>query len=72
MKENISIEPTCCTHSLNETFRANDFLPRNTSSFVSTNCYGKILLYDRYHAPNWKSRPGYILAAWMSCARYGM
>ena len=27
--------------------------------------HGKILLYDRYHAPHWKSRPLYILAAWM-------
>jgi hypothetical protein len=27
--------------------------------------HGKILLYERYRAPNWKSRPLYILAAWM-------
>jgi len=26
--------------------------------------HGKILLYERYRAPNWKSRPLYILAAW--------
>ena len=29
------------------------------------NRHGKILLYERYRAPNWKSRPLYILAAWM-------
>jgi hypothetical protein len=27
--------------------------------------HGKILLYERYRAPNWKSRPPYILTAWM-------
>src|SRR5215467_13546291 len=27
------------------------------------------LLYNRYHAPNWKSRPLYILAAWVSVFR---
>jgi hypothetical protein len=80
MKENISVEATCCTHSLYESFRCvirarisansplppalhfrggflctegshngrephatsqNDFIPRNTSSFVSTNGMGK-------------------------------
>ena len=29
------------------------------------NRHGKILPYERYRAPNWKSRPLYILAAWM-------
>jgi len=33
------------------------------SSFVSKKRYGKILFYGLYHAPNWKSRPRYVLAA---------
>ena len=47
---------------------ANDLSPRNTSSLVSTNAMGKsfsMSLYERYRAPNWKSRTLYILAAWM-------
>ena len=44
---------------------ANELSPRNTLSLGIHKRHGKLLFYERYRAPNWKSRALHILAAWM-------